>query len=86
MQYGVMPNLGLYSKPDGPCDNWNELPRAGVVLLAHLLDGFEHAVLLQGDAPAAVRLRQSPRPNRVRFHAIEDVEEIVGVAAHQRTG
>ena len=25
MQYGVMPNLGLYSKPDGPCDNWNEL-------------------------------------------------------------
>lgn len=25
MQYGVMPNLGLYSKPDGPCENWNEL-------------------------------------------------------------
>jgi dimethylamine--corrinoid protein Co-methyltransferase len=25
MQYGVMPNLGLYSKPDGPCQNWNEL-------------------------------------------------------------
>jgi dimethylamine---corrinoid protein Co-methyltransferase len=25
LQYGVMPNLGLYSKPDGPCDNWNEL-------------------------------------------------------------
>ena len=25
VQYGVMPNLGLYSKPDGPCDNWSEL-------------------------------------------------------------
>ncbi len=25
MQYGVMVNLGLYSKPDGPFDNWNEL-------------------------------------------------------------
>ncbi len=24
-QYGVMPNLGLYSKPDGPCENWSEL-------------------------------------------------------------
>ncbi len=31
MQYGVMPNLGLYSKPDGPCENWNELlPKAHV--------------------------------------------------------
>ena len=25
MQYGVMPNLGLYAKSDGPCDNWSEL-------------------------------------------------------------
>ena len=25
LQYGVMPNLGLHSEPDGPCDNWNEL-------------------------------------------------------------
>jgi dimethylamine--corrinoid protein Co-methyltransferase len=25
MQYGVMPNLGLYAKPDGPCENWSEL-------------------------------------------------------------
>ncbi len=25
LQYGVMPNLGLYSKPDGPCDNWSKL-------------------------------------------------------------
>lgn len=25
VQYGVMPNLGLYSKPDGPIENWSEL-------------------------------------------------------------
>jgi dimethylamine--corrinoid protein Co-methyltransferase len=25
MQYGVMPNLGLYAKNDGPCENWSEL-------------------------------------------------------------
>jgi dimethylamine---corrinoid protein Co-methyltransferase len=25
LQYGVMPNLGLYSKPDGPCENWSTL-------------------------------------------------------------
>lgn len=31
MQYGVMPNLGLYSKPDGPCENWNELLPKGLI-------------------------------------------------------
>ena len=25
MQYGIMPNLGLYAKDDGPCDNWSAL-------------------------------------------------------------
>jgi dimethylamine--corrinoid protein Co-methyltransferase len=25
MQYGIMPNLGLYAKDDGPCDNWSLL-------------------------------------------------------------
>jgi len=25
LQYGVTPNLGLYSKPDGPCENWSAL-------------------------------------------------------------
>jgi dimethylamine--corrinoid protein Co-methyltransferase len=29
MQYGVMINLGLYSRPDGPFRNWNELLPAG---------------------------------------------------------
>ena len=31
LQYGVMTNLGLYSKPDGPCDNWNELLPRGCI-------------------------------------------------------
>ncbi len=31
VQYGVMPNLGLYSKPDGPCDNWSELLPQGKI-------------------------------------------------------
>ena len=31
LQYGVMPNLGLYSKPDGPCENWSTLlPQARI--------------------------------------------------------
>jgi dimethylamine--corrinoid protein Co-methyltransferase len=25
MQYGIMPNLGLYAKDDGPCENWSAL-------------------------------------------------------------
>jgi dimethylamine--corrinoid protein Co-methyltransferase len=25
MQFGIMPNLGLYAKDDGPCDNWSTL-------------------------------------------------------------
>jgi len=31
MQYGVMPNLGLYSTPDGPCQNWSELLPLGKI-------------------------------------------------------
>lgn len=29
--YGAMPNLGLYTKPDGPVDNWSELIPAGKI-------------------------------------------------------
>jgi dimethylamine--corrinoid protein Co-methyltransferase len=29
VMYGAMPNLGLYSRPDGPCPNWSELLPAG---------------------------------------------------------
>jgi dimethylamine---corrinoid protein Co-methyltransferase len=29
--YGAMPNLGLYTKPDGPIDNWSELLPLGKV-------------------------------------------------------
>lgn len=29
--YGAMPNLGLYTKPDGPCENWAELLPLGKI-------------------------------------------------------
>lgn len=29
--YGAMPNLGLYTKPDGPIDNWSELLTMGKI-------------------------------------------------------
>lgn len=29
--YGAMPNMGLYTKPDGPCDNWSELLPLGKI-------------------------------------------------------
>jgi dimethylamine--corrinoid protein Co-methyltransferase len=29
--YGAMPNLGLYTRPDGPVDNWSELLPAGKI-------------------------------------------------------
>ena len=29
--YGAMPNMGLYTKPDGPVDNWSELLPKGLV-------------------------------------------------------
>ena len=31
MQYGIMPNLGLYAKDDGPCDNWSTLLPEGKI-------------------------------------------------------
>ena len=47
LQYGVMPNLGLYSKPDGPCDNWNELLPLGKIAEARAAqeEAVEMAVL-----------------------------------------
>ena len=47
LQYGVMPNLGLYSKPDGPCDNWNELLPLGKIAEAKAAqeEALEMAVL-----------------------------------------
>ncbi len=29
VQYGAMPDLGRYTKPDGPCENWSELMPLG---------------------------------------------------------
>jgi dimethylamine--corrinoid protein Co-methyltransferase len=44
--YGAMPNLGLYTKPDGPCDNWSELLPLGKIDEARAAqeEGIEHAV------------------------------------------
>lgn len=44
--YGAMPNLGLYTKPDGPIDNWSELlPQAKIAeARAAQEEAVEHAV------------------------------------------
>ena len=44
--YGAMPNLGLYTKPDGPCDSWSELLPAGKIKEARAAqeEAVEHAV------------------------------------------
>jgi len=44
--YGGMPNLGFYTKPDGPIDNWAELLPAGKIpeALAAQEEAVEHAV------------------------------------------
>lgn len=44
--YGAMPNLGLYTKPDGPIDNWSELLPQGKIDEARAAqeEAVEHAV------------------------------------------
>ena len=44
--YGAMPNLGLYTKPDGPCGNWPELLPAGKIDEAKAAqeEAVEHAI------------------------------------------
>ncbi len=44
--YGAMPNMGLYTKPDGPCDNWAELLPAGKITEAREAqeEAIEHAI------------------------------------------
>lgn len=44
--YGSMPNLGLYTKPDGPVDNWMELLPLGKIDKARAAqeEAVEHAV------------------------------------------
>lgn len=44
--YGAMPNLGLYTKPDGPVDNWSELLPSGKIQEAREAqeEAVEHAV------------------------------------------
>lgn len=44
--YGAMPNLGLYTKPDGPVDNWSELLPLGKIAEARAAqeEAIEYAV------------------------------------------
>lgn len=44
--YGSMPNLGLYTKPDGPAENWAELLPQGKIAEARAAqeEAVEHAV------------------------------------------
>jgi len=44
--YGAMPNLGLYTKPDGPVENWSELLPLGKIAEARAAqeEAVEHAV------------------------------------------
>ena len=44
--YGAMPNLGQYTKPDGPIDNWSELLPMGKIAEAREAqeEAVEHAV------------------------------------------
>ena len=46
VQYGAMPNLGLYSQPDGPFPNWSELLPLGKIDEARAAqeEAVEHAV------------------------------------------
>jgi hypothetical protein len=61
-------------------------PRAGVVGLFDLLDGFEDPILLLEITPPLAAIRKAFGDHRAGFHAKEDVEQVVGIAAHQRAG
>ena len=60
--------------------------RTGVVCPFHLLDGFEDAVLFLKIPPALSSVSEALAHHRARLHAVEDVEQVVRVAAHQRAG
>ena len=46
VMYGAMPNVGMYTKPDGPIDNWAELLPLGKIKEAQdaQVEAVEHAV------------------------------------------
>lgn len=57
VQYGAMPDLGRYTKPDGPCANWSELMPLGRIDEARTAqeEAVEHLVrdmVLVGEAMA----------------------------------
>src|SRR3954447_21576417 len=61
-------------------------PRTGVVRLFDLLDGFKNAVLLLEVSPALTTIGETLTHHGTRFHAPEDVEKVVRIAAHERSG
>ena len=69
LQYGVMPNLGLYSKPDGPCDNWNELLPLGKIAEARAAqeEAVEMAVVDMVQ-PCRLAVRSRRRRHRLGHH------------------
>ncbi len=60
-------------------------PRTGVVCFFHLLDRFENAVLLLEVSAALSSIGEAFAHHCVRLHSVEDVKEVVRVAAHQRS-
>ncbi len=57
VQYGAMPDLGRYTRPDGPCANWSELMPLGLIDEARAAqeEAVEHLVrdmVLVGEAMA----------------------------------
>ena len=60
--------------------------RAGVVWLFHLLDGFKNAVLFLKIPPSLPAVGEALADHHVRLHAVEDVEKVVRIAAHQSSG
>ena len=62
--YGAMPNLGQYTKPDGPIDNWSELLPLGRIDEARAAqeEAVEHAVRDMVFMTAEQRTRHNVRP------------------------
>jgi hypothetical protein len=76
-----------HRRSSGLSQNPNRLfgrPGTGVVCFFHLLDGFEDAVLLLEVSAALPSVGEALAHHRMRFHAVEDVEQ--ASSAHQRSG
>ncbi len=59
---------------------------AGVIRLLDSLDRLQNPILLLKVPPSLPSIGEALAHHRARLHPVEDVEEIVGVSAHQRSG